>query len=1302
MQNTHHLVVIKFSLIVVGLGSFLLNGERSWAQVPAQKLIPATPSLRATTLTPAQPQALQEAQETAAEATPAASGEATSTAVEQQLSDQRMTRIKAVKIDRRPSAVLEIWASAEADLEASQGTSVGLSNAAESGVTAEGHDGEVAVDPNQASLAELDEQLKSFSRAVTLGDWETVKALLTDGLSDEESTALYLQLLQGLARTPDTVPADLPPDVQQQLRQLKSMQAQQRRGQPEVNQISWDDILILLELAPGEREPAQLAQVGLLCRLATQQGHAVKDWVERLGQATQPSDSGEALLSQREAAILLIGSGQAIEAGGFLPPVTELQQASDLEGLNLLTQHLLARYQKDKNRDLLKQAWMTTQAVLATQLEKAERAEKEKALQQAVELAPQVEEDLGQAWLDASFRGEAQRGKEILASIGSGAAKGLESQATNSAARLKLLELQRTAVDALLTAAPDTAKNWHEVLSILAANWLREANLAYQFDTSTSAGPVMQRDAYGNIYYLNNRVGSTSSVSSGRIAAIATGDLLELKPAEAWMELVDESLRPEFQQATARLYLKVKQESDALPFIEQLAASYPAVAQELVDEFLRVWTQNHDPNSAQNRTSSYLYVYGFQQRAQSIPLTRSKQQRNLEELAALVRRLRELPVELDEDLMQRAFTTCHSQAEVYRLEAIEEVFGDLDSVQPETIAALAQGMRTNLGGLWREPATQETAQTKRKKKDIQAEVQRGYEVARDVIDEALKRYPNEWTLHLADASLAHDENNYRREISPTSEFVDQQQKAFAEFQAAAQLYVDGVEQLTEDEYSVEPFQLWFYASLGACDLRQIDTDKRPDTRQPELIRSMLEKLPKPVAEKHLAMFANDLFTRMSAVSPGVKFSYLEGGFKIVGDHEQARQAKQVYDYYSDLVTEIQLEAVIDGKDVVGSEEPFGVFVNLKHTVEIERESGGFTRYLQNQNTGTTYYYNYGRPLENYRDKFEEFVRSALDEHFEVLSVTFQSEDVNSRATEVDGWRYTPYAYLLLKARGPEVDKLPPVRIDLDFMDTSGYVVLPIESTIVPLVASQEQQELRPVEKIALTQTLDERQADEGKLILEVQATANGLVPPLADLVQTEFKGFKVQAIDDQGLSVSRFDPEANENQVISDRSWLITLEAAENSNQMPQEVTFAAPKVDVDEVVFQRYEDADLVEVPRTIQLERNYGKRSYAWMIWWIGLPAILVAGWGLFLARRSGRQVTTAHPTLQLPTQITPFSVLSLLEEIGRSEGLNPEVRQLLRQEMQRIERAFFSEDVAETPPDLASIAQDWVQRAGHATLG
>lgn len=77
----------------------------------------------------------------------------------------------------------------------------------------------------------------------------------------------------------------------------------------------------------------------------------------------------------------------------------------------------------------------------------------------------------------------------------------------------------------------------------------------------------------------------------------------------------------------------------------------------------------------------------------------------------------------------------------------------------------------------------------------------------------------------------------------------------------------------------------------------------------------------------------------------------------------------------------------------------------------------------------------------------------LGEHFEVVSVTFQDDKVNSRATAEYGWRVTPYAYLLLKARGPKVDKIPALRLDLDFMDTSGYVVLPVESPAIPVDAA---------------------------------------------------------------------------------------------------------------------------------------------------------------------------------------------------------------------------------------------------------
>jgi hypothetical protein len=46
-----------------------------------------------------------------------------------------------------------------------------------------------------------------------------------------------------------------------------------------------------------------------------------------------------------------------------------------------------------------------------------------------------------------------------------------------------------------------------------------------------------------------------------------------------------------------------------------------------------------------------------------------------------------------------------------------------------------------------------------------------------------------------------------------------------------------------------------------------------------------------------------------------------------------------------------------------------------------------------------FYYNYGRPLSDYRDRFQTAATEAVKEHFEVLSVTFQSENVNSRATK---------------------------------------------------------------------------------------------------------------------------------------------------------------------------------------------------------------------------------------------------------------------------------------------------------------
>jgi hypothetical protein len=121
--------------------------------------------------------------------------------------------------------------------------------------------------------------------------------------------------------------------------------------------------------------------------------------------------------------------------------------------------------------------------------------------------------------------------------------------------------------------------------------------------------------------------------------------------------LLPEALQPHFATVSAQLYLKVNEPEKAFPFIEQLGASNQRLCKELANEFLRVWTRMHDPNAdTSGRTNRYMFMFGFDQRANGIPLTRSKQQRNLAELGQWVERLRRLPIGgVDEQLLTQAF-----------------------------------------------------------------------------------------------------------------------------------------------------------------------------------------------------------------------------------------------------------------------------------------------------------------------------------------------------------------------------------------------------------------------------------------------------------------------------------------------------------------------------------------------------------------------------------------------------------------------------------------------------------------------
>ena len=1179
----------------------------------------------------------------------------------------RGQRLKSMTFDRRPGAMLTTWApKAEADASKKKPKKT----------------------PEELRL---DAELETFHRAVTLGDWERVKKQMASWHPVEAKIA-YAQILRSLANAP------IDPEIQRRI----TAGAQIPRHILERNVFFADDLVGLAACAPGPLTKENVKALSGTLRQALTNGVVIEHIVDRLAmEAKRPA--ANAILTRRQCARLLADAGENHAMGAFLPTPDEALKEKDLEALNLLARHYLELHQREKKSNNLEKAWEATLNILALE---GPGEEKEQALRRAVDLAPRIKEELGQTWRDQSYTKHPERGMEILATLGTMVAKGFQTNPHDTDGRLKSLQLQKTAIDALLKVAPDKADAWKSTLTLLAANWLKEADFSRQYDRSTGADARMRRDYFGNFYFLNpdedmqQRQGMMMR-EQGLPQPITTPEILRCAPSAAWLQRADDGLKPRIAIVLAQLHLKVSEETKAFPHIEALAVTHPEQAKELIKEFLRVWTRSHDPNGEKNMyRNSWIYFYGFEQRAESIPLTRSKQERNLIELSEWVERIRKLKLgDIDEAMLAKAFTTCHSSAEVYRTEAVERVFGRMDKLSPKTLASLAQTMRNNLAGIWRDPGEQEKKKTKRKQKDIEAEVKRGYEVALQTLESGLAKFPNHYALMSAKAALLHDQLTYEQDIARASDFSQRRRSILAQFAAAADQYEKVVRSrvLTEDEESTDVYDLWFYAGLGAVDLGMITEDRLPDLKQPKLIREAFARLPADAEKRHMDKFANNLFTRLTAVKPHVKFRYLNGGFEIVDpEHKLAGEARKVFDYYKDLVTEIKLDARLDGPASVGHGQPFGVFIDLRHTRDIERESGGFSRYLQNQNS-LMFSYNYGRPTADYRDRFEKLVKDALKEHFDVLSITFQSESVHSRADAKFGWRVTPYAYLLLKARGPQVDAIPPVRLDLDFLDTSGYVVLPVESPALPIDCKASKPEPRPLTNLHIIQTLDERQADKGKLLLEIKADGIGLIGPLDALLTIDTPDFDIKKTDDNGVNVSKFAEDNDAIAVVSERSWTVTLQAKDSLSERPKNFRFGLAK-NAAETTYQRFRDADVEKVGQEIDLERSYGEARWGSLVWIIGgATLIALCALGAIAIWFSNRQLGPTQAAA--PEKLTPFTVIDFLSRVRGNPKLTPAQRTEIDHTIAAIETCYFDSANNGQAPDLHDTVKRWLFAAPSA---
>ena len=1109
---------------------------------------------------------------------------------------------------------------------------------------------------------EYQKEAENYRSNVILGEWDKVKEYLIS-LPEDLAKSTYSRLLQELGKPVQVKPR---PEVA----------VMGAKAHSQKNYLSPDDVLALSEASPIELE---VQPIESLARLLP--ADLPKSFFAKLTAGTRHFGTKTAK-EKFATTVLLLNLKQIEETQSFLPELEAARKEEDSQTVNLLARYHAEAHQSDLGTEHLALAWKLSLEVMSWK--KAPIKEQGEALYRALSLVAELEEGTGQEWLRKTFSDPAGEGFAILAAVGTLAS---QSQTVRDARfRLQQCELQHGAAEALLATENLDLTQWHEILTIYALKWLKEAELTNRLDNSSSMRPEAQWDNYGNRFYAPRQY--VQNHNRNQPNPIPTGDLLELAPSDKWLINVDETVRLQLIEMIPRLYLKVKEHEKAFPLVKKLAAFKPDTARELVRSMISVWADNHNPNQSNRYRNSYYYYYGYNNRADTIPLTRSKQERNLVELSKLVSSVRELDLgESFDDEFADAFITVHSQAEVWRVEALQKVFGKLDSLNSDTIASLIAKMRINLAALWPDPKLQEQNKTKRTDKERHQQVMEGYNMAREVTAAAWGNEPESWNLLTQLASLTYEESNYLSALQSQATHSATKRTALDDFAEAAKLYAQSLPLEKENEESTAVYETWFFGALGSPLLEALKNHHMPVQSEFAKIKAALDALPDKVRERHYDSFANILNTRLANVSADLKFRYLEAALSIVGEHKEFETSRAVFDYYQDLITEIELRTTLDGSAQVGT-EPFGLFVNLHHTREIEREAGGFQKYLHNQNS-VSYSFNYGRPTEDYRDKFEKAARAALEEHFEVISLTFHKDKIESRTSSRIGWRYTPYAYFLLEAKGPQTDTIPPLKIDLDFLDTSGHVILPISSAHIPIVASAS--EARPIRELKVTMTLDERDAAaEDAWHLEIKTSGQGLVPDLKDLVSLPPKGFEIVNTDDRELQIEELTTETDDGAPLSSHEYRITLKP---KGSLPAQFVFPVLNslaknalAESEAILRQRYQDVDLLSVGEIIDLNEKKGSSL------WLGILIVFLILSGFiawfYLQRKKQPTNSVVQTGPELPQNLTAVTLLHWLKNL--LPQVPGEQRTELQREISQLEQHAFA--AGGSQPALDEIANRW----------
>ena len=1108
-----------------------------------------------------------------------------------------------------------------------------------------------------------------FLSAFRLGDWAQVRAELA-ALPPELGRGIYDKILSDLAERP-------------------------KSG------VRIEDVFALADAAPGELNDLELRKIGQMLGQVVAPNESF--WIaERLARGTERLGGKDPARRLAAGRVLLAGGFRDL-AKAYLPDGADLDKVAD-EGLRQEIAAFLAAEQATElaQRDQISRIWSDNVALLRSE-KKVNDWEKTKAAGEMLRVLTQV----SPAVLSGTFADLMRSQPDAALKLVGGLSRKIQNE-THAAAAQRIDNLRaQTVLANLIAENPEAASgSWRQVLALMAESWMTEVENSF----SRQAG-------------VPRRGGNTRNGSS----EIDPEEMLLLAPAGKWQAALPADLRARFDASLARAIIVSANFELAADRIVELARRHPAAGVALAEDFLLAWGQAHNPQLPEELRRRY----GLPEDAR-IPITPVMMERNIESLARMMEVFRKAGVApRDQAKVVNAFDLAYSNAEAYRDSHIERVFGATAKMDEQLFFLLAQRMHANLGDRWRRADVQRGNLTRRNEAQTYAMAETGYGSLLKIIDEWQAGRPDAYKALLLGAVVLNDWADFESfqdlaPLEPARRLVLAKEKALRSqdyFQRAAEAYGRQVVRLPANEYSIEPYLSWFNAVLGIGSTGQVNLGKPMNRAALGRIRGAILALPGKLAPTHMGQLAKTLNGRLNDTNnpmhEDLKYRYLASTLVVTKDDPFSLGLKKRSDYLDELLSEIRLQTRVDGPNTVGANQEFGLIVSVVHTEAMGRVAR-FGQYLSNDPSAVAAASKRrgqqaakGPEPQGPRDEFEKKLAEGLAPFFDIRSITFAAPDVKSRPTPRPGWEETPLAYVLVRAKDASVDKIPPVQMELRFIDLSGPVTIPATSAETLLKVAGGKAAPRPADKVEVTQTLDTRQfAINGSLSLEVSATASGLVPELDDLLDLAplaalAKVRQVTVIDP--LMVKELNTWGEKVAPRTERRWSIALDGdAIRAADKASDVPFPTVKAANTTTVWRTYQDIDPIVLSKaSVLLDRVKVAQGAGYVppavedlsaYLYAGIAAVVASiAWLIFRKRDTGPRPPRARDVFKLPAAIDGFSVVALLRKLGSSPLVKFTAAQQaeLQQDIERVQTGCFGGTATLSPADLKSLAEKWLRQ-------